>query len=424
MGFCIGGFSLFLALIALKAYKSIFNPTTFFCGLWSIICVFSQLKLFGFIGGSTYVYILIGIGVFCFALGSLYTMQRRRGVKVSFGSLKYGTDLHSSDAPNYKILWLMMLVVVGYTSIKLYRAMPYLLMNNSMGYVRLKYLEVGAGITINAADYFVNTFFITGFRLACEVIIINELIARREVNKFLVCLLILAIGMNVMLSGGRMILFDLATYALFSIKLNGFKRKWKLNLWQKLLLIVSALIVVYVVVFLTMDRQRDISVFQSIYGNFFGGVSLMTTIIENVVKDNWTWGTMFSYGVLSVLFLPLNVFLKIPYPHSFEIYADIVSPFYNVGATTMNAYTTCWTFFYTDFRIIGVVVFSLFFGVIAAKSFNRFREKRNAASICLYMIMLNIMLYSMIRWQLCNSSYLLALAIIPHLYKRNKEEQR
>lgn len=418
MGYLLGIICLFIAGVTWKTYKNLLNPVTFFYGLWGIICIFSQMRLYGFTGANICIYLLIGLGIFCFGVGCILTLNHRRYLrKYSFGH-KSIHHISRSKRPDFKLLWTLMLIVFLYTLTKLVLAIPFLLESNSIGYVRMIYLKVGAGITLNAADYYINSFIITGFRLACEVIIINELISRRKVSMKLVLLLLIIVCMNVLLSGGRMILLDLCTYFFFSIILNNFIRKVKPKFKHKCFIGILLIVVICSMIYLTLSRQSDVSFMQSIYGNFFGGVSLMNTLINDVLGNSWTFGTMFFYGILSIVFPVFNVILGIPYPSTFNTFDYLISPFYSVGKSVMNAYTTCWLYFYADFRILGIVCFSLFWGIIAANSYNKAIQKQTGANICIYMIMLNVMFYSFIRWQLCNASYLLALILIPTIYRK------
>lgn len=415
MGYIIGLLCLIIAYGVRVAYKNIHNPICIFALIWGIVCIFSQMKLYGFTGTDIYGYMVIGIGILSFSVGAILLLNKRR--TLSFVLFRHEKRV-ASEIVNTKLLWVLLIVVFLYTLSKFLLALPYIRMNNTLGYVRTIYLKVGAGITINALDYFINTFIITGFRLTCEIVLINEMISRRAVKKLMFVVLVLIIAMNVLLSGGRMILFDLVTYVIFSVLLNGFGTKFKLSWKQKVLFFVVGIVIVYAMIYITKDRQSNITVLESVYGNFVGGVSLYNTIINNVIGNNWTYGTMFTYAVLSVVWLPLNYIFKIPYPKTFETFDLLVSPFYDVGATTMNAYTTCWTFFYADFRIPGVIILSAVFGMIAANSYIRYETSRRAVNTCKYMLMLNVLVYSIIRWQLCNTSYLLVLIMISYVYKR------
>lgn len=420
MGYIVGLLCMSIAYYTYKLYKNVYNPVCFFCIIWCVVSILSQMKLFGFTGADTYSYILIGIGIISFSVGANALLHKRKSVSFMIKGYRARRTI---DRVNTKMLWIMLLIVLLYTCSKLFLALPYILMNNTLGYVRTIYLNVGGGITINALDYMINTFIITGLRLTCEIIIINESISGRKINKLMISILILIIVMNILLSGGRMILFDLCTFVFFAIQLNGFKVTFKLNSKQKagIYLIVGA--AVYAMIYITMDRQSNISVIESVYGNFIGGVSLFNTIINDVLGQKWTLGTMFAYAVLSLVWVPLNYLFKIPYPSTFDTYNLLVSPFYTVGKTTMNAYTTCWAFFYADFRIWGILIFSAVFGAIAANSYNRYIRTRSAVDTCKYMLVLNVLVYSIIRWQFCNSSYLLTLVLIPLVYKKNASKE-
>ncbi len=420
MGYIVGLLCMFIAYYTYKLYKNVYNPACFFSIIWCVVSILSQMKLFGFTGADTYCYILIGIGIISFSTGASALLNK--GKSISF-KIKGNRLKRTIDRVNTKMLWVMLIIVFVYTCSKFFLALPYILMDNTLGYVRTIYLNVGGGITANALDYLINTFIITGLRLTCEIIIINELISGRKINKFMVSILILIIVMNILLSGGRMILFDLCTYAFLAIQLNGFRMSFKLNNKQKAIIYLVGGAAVYAMIYITMDRQSNITVIESVYGNFIGGVSLFNTIVNDVLGQKWTWGTMFVYAVLSIVWVPLNYLFKIPYPKTFETYSLLVSPFYTVGKTTMNAYTTCWAFFYADFRILGIIILSAIFGIIAANSYNKYIRTRSAVDTCKYLLVLNVLVYSIIRWQFCNSSYLLALILIPLVYKRDASKE-
>lgn len=421
MGYIIGLGSLLLGGVGYLIYKNILNPVSFFLFLWGPVCILSQLKLFEFTGASDYAYFLIGIGIISYSVGGFLLLKAKKPLRFRIGGLSTQSNVIKREKVflNRKLLWIMMFLVFIYTIYKLKLALPFILENNTLGYVRAIYLRVGAGITINAFDYLINTFLIAGMRITCEIVIINEVISRRKIHPVLIIMLGLVIIMNVLLTGGRMILLDLCLFIFFGIKLNDFKTKYKLNFWQKIVVTILIIVLVYGLLYITKDRQSSNSIMESIYGNFIGGVSLFSTVVNEVLKNKWTYGVMFFYGILSLVWAPLNYFFNLPYPKGFETFNTLVSPFYSVGGTTMNAYITCWAFFYSDYGILGIIIFSMIFGLLMGDYYNKFREIHSPEYICKYMLMLNIIFYTIIRWQLSSSSYLLAIFLLSIIYKKS-----
>ncbi len=72
-----------------------------------------------------------------------------------------------------------------------------------------------------------------------------------------------------------------------------------------------------------------------------------------------------------------------------------------------NAYVSCFFYFYLDFGIIGVMLGSFVFGKISSIFYNLLIKNKSLLSILIYMIILQCIIDSFIRWQLGTFTLLL-----------------
>lgn len=422
MGYITALICLLFAYIGYKKFNNILNPLSFLNLVWAVVLPLSELKLFGMNGASVYVYILILLGIISFSIGCISLLQSNKRIVFAFGKIDNNRKRTENEIPNRVILWIIILFPLIYGYIKFLRALPFLLLGNGMGYVRINYWTVGGAITTSALDYFIDSFFVKGCRMTAEIILINEFARKRKINKAQILCVLATIGLEILTTGGRMVLFDLCTYFVFSLAINGYKSNKRLGHKQKFFIAIIILVAVYIMLYLTMDRQSNNTVLESLYTNFVGGVSLFNTIVESVLRGRHTWGVMFLYGILSVLYTLLNGFFGLSMPQSFSLLNELITPFYQVGSNlTMNAYTTCFLYFYADFGIIGVIIEALIMGLIVGNGFSNIRKNKAPSNVCIYMILLNVLLYTAIRWQLANSAYVLALFLIVIIYEKPKK---
>lgn len=85
---------------------------------------------------------------------------------------------------------------------------------------------------------------------------------------------------------------------------------------------------------------------------------------------------------------------------------------------TANAYVSMFWFFYLDARLFGIIIGSFLLGYISCRIYKRFQKYENEACFTSYCIMLNIIIFSLVRMQLTNVSFALGILYMLLLYRK------
>ena len=106
---------------------------------------------------------------------------------------------------------------------------------------------------------------------------------------------------------------------------------------------------------------------------------------------------------------------------AYELIASTDSTWLRItsSGTTANAYVSCFWFFYADARMLGVVVLSCLYGFIAGQLYYRSIKYRNPIYIVLYLLVIQSIFFSFIRFPFGKAYYFLAMLIIRFLFFRH-----
>lgn len=78
-----------------------------------------------------------------------------------------------------------------------------------------------------------------------------------------------------------------------------------------------------------------------------------------------------------------------------------VSTFYEVGTNKMlNGYPTMYYYFYRDFGILGIIIFTAFLALISIKLYKRVKRNPSFVNQILYVNLMLILLFGILRWEL------------------------
>lgn len=406
---------LLLAYVGMHNNKNRHNPMFIFNLEWGLILGLALFNTSGFNTISEYTAFIILLGVIGFNLG-IFCSSNIMGNKYSYNSIKIERFIQMPA--NRLIVEAIFIFPTIYLATKMMKVLPMLKAGLSYGYIRVQYWTTKTIVT-GGFDYFLNNTVCK----ACELVLVTYLLLEIFQKKLKIRHLLLAIctiALEVFIAGGRMILLEtiFAIAIIFSISGISYNIPKNFRKRIKKFLYVMILISILGIVFMTGDRQSDMSVIGAAVSNFTLCLPLMDYLIDIVhITGNMTYGFVFFRGIFELICTftgPLGIF---EFPTIINQLDKYTNPFYPIGdSQTANAYTSMFFDFYLDFRLLGVIVGALIFGFIAQRMYLKMRKYPSDKNIIMYIIFAKAILYSFFQWRFMMGSYVLAIIITVLMY--------
>lgn len=391
------------------------NPMFLFNIEWSLILGLALFNTLGFNIISEYTAFIILLGVIGFNLGILC------GTKLIGNAYDYNVidpERFIQMPANRLIVEVIFIFPPIYLATKMMKVLPMLQSGLSYGYIRVQYWTTKTIVT-SGFDYFLNNTVCK----ACELVLVTYLlleIFQRRVKIHHLLLAICTITLEVFIAGDRMVLLEtiFAIALIFSISGISYDIPEIFRRRIKKILYVIILLAIFGIVFMTGDRQSEMSVTGAILSNFTLCLPLMDHLIDIVhTTGDMTYGFVFFRGIFEIICTftgPLGIF---NFPTILSQLDKYTNPFYPISnSQTANAYTSMFFDFYLDFGLLGVVMESLIFGFIIQRIYLRMRKYPSDKNIIMYIIFAKAILYSFFQWKFMMGSYVLAVIITVFMY--------
>lgn len=396
---CIG-----LCTMSFLKDKRIYSPTVTLFGLFAAISIAASMQLFDFYPIKDDVYIMLIIGVLCFAIGSLVGRRVRIGSSMLSNSSNY-------TYVNVRIYKIMMVITLALSVWYSYGAINLLLQGNSLTYIYQLHTNNGIGDTENllAHSYLSNllsVYILTPFSYLLIPLSV-ALYFKQKSFKYL-ALGIILMGFRIVYHGGRAIAFFTIGYiVLFTLASQKNKKInrpeggntiasliKRLQKQKKMIYLVMFLCLILVVI---MTMNRDIEFWESIYIYFAGCLGNWSQRLEQIYAYEHTNGLLSFRGFFYPISSALDI-VGIRWPF-FEYVDQIFTDFqYAVPVApriNMNAFVTMFCFFYIDFDWFGIVFLSFIYGYVSRVLYANFERKTDVRSMTIYAIWyINVIVYS------------------------------
>jgi len=422
---------LILDIFLLALYKKLYNPAVLFTSFWIAILAAGHFRLLGEDKTSNFTYIVIFIGVFCFAVGGLMAKKKMRILN----------DLHKNSAEKNrqmtytlrsKFVYLILGFAVLYSTYNLINLLPLLLNGYSIGDIRQMYLTMGSSDAINSSpfSYFVQNVVFQTCQTSCIIIGCTEYFLNKKV-KWLVGALYTVLIAGLMY-GSRIIFVDLLLYVTIGmIILNeSSDQARKLTQKQKRMIYIGILGAIGLLVYITTIRQGKGSLWMALYSDYTCSIRLLDISIEKAVRNgDITWGVLGIAGLIEPITAILGSSLfggLIPTPKAFMILAQYTNEFIDIGSGQMNnAYVSAFFYFFLDGRIPGVILGGVICGYMATLIYNRISSQKYAAvDLAWFLLIISMIFKSMIRFQFSIPSCAWSVILIYMAYRPVKYSEK
>lgn len=389
--------------------KNWFTPLIFWCAIWLLSTFFVWLNPFGMIEISEKAILIMNLGIFSFVIGTYNVTGRRFTVRIAGKKAK----LWDAGSFNPLISYGLLLVTSLFNFVLTIAALN--MLRGGMEYSRIRdvlfgYDDIGTSFF---ASSFMSTFYswivAPGMSVLLIVLLLN--LFNKQLPQIFNIFTLLDLTMYIFSSSGRMLLFHAVVFLYFIYKYYNFEipRRYKRKLVYGIIIGILFLLII------TFYRTKDDAAVPSLYSYFSIDYPLFSYWINYVdTQGKFYYGNAFFRGILEGMNFVLGKFgLSTPYFWEMqEVFNLVQNKWIQVFPNNWyNAYVSCFFYFYLDFGAIGVFIGSYFFGKISSALYNVLRRKNTLRSLVVYMVMIQFIVDSFIRWRLGTFSGVVTLIL-------------
>ncbi|MDQ0196272.1 O-antigen polymerase [Paenibacillus wynnii] len=415
-------FALVLCAMLYGYFKehNIYNPLFLFCGFIGFISLLASFQFYGMNKTSDKAYFVIILGILGYICGIGF-------YKIVFGRLKTSISdvVIEHNRINTKLLFVAVLSMTIFSAYRFANILPLLLQGYALDYIRLVYFGVEFdGIGISHITAVIEMFLNLPLLYAIIAIIVIDLISgkEREIGNFTLTLVIIWISLATIVSGGRATIYIVAVELFFAALI--LKRNLKLSKGTKTSIILIIICAIVFMFLMTSNRATngEYDILYSLYTYFSGSMPHMSYRLDTIDFSNqYTYGMTFFSGLLRPLML-IYKWISGSFPDVYQMTLDIgvqLQTAVDIGTgKSFNAFVPSFFYFYFEYGYIGVVFDSIIYGVVCQYFYIKMKLKMSKRNIALYLLIIQGMLTSMIRYPFILVYYTFAFFIIIMFYKK------
>lgn len=425
----------------IQSNKNTTSPIVFINLLFFMITLGVVLHPYELKSDNDTAFSILLLGMFMLNVGYLLPGKHIIGLKSHSSKVDNTIQATSGNVVRTLVLYGMMGVIIFFSISYIIETIALLAKGYSLDMIRLFYfggsdmLESTTGIRRSALLEYGTTYIYVPCQyifIGLSAILIGNDKGYFSVKKkrLIVLLTLVNLGVSMLTNGGRGILYQFLIVVTFSYiqrnKDQSIKERKSNRLRRNVLIIIAIIILIWIANIATKNRHvggEQTSILESVYYYFCGCIPNMQIKIEKFGNSEYTLGLVPICGLVRPFFTFIRMIFKIPIPHGFDIIdgylIDASTTDFIGGGHKYNAFVTMFYFFYRDFGILGVAFDSLIVGAAFALIYNRTRYRSDLKSYLVYMILIEGISLSFVRYQIMSVGYALAFLYPFLLFKRN-----
>lgn len=419
---------LIVVLLFLFMSKNIAHPIVLFLGIW-LACLFcASLRLYNMKEFSDKGVILILTGLTAFCVGCFISMSRRnfrirppKSFSVPVPEITFNVSWHA--------VYILLFASLAGILILDILALKALKKGVSYSYIRNMYYGYGSAPKLIKSTFlstYINWISVPALYALIPVAMINlfetKNIFRRKKHLLFSIVVFLSAFMYIFGSAGRFMLIFLVVQmaTVFQVYHKKLSAKFK----KRIFILISAVIVIFFLISSIRASGASGKKVNTFYAYLSIPVYLLDYWTEKVENAPHLYGGAFLYGILTFLnYFTSKVGFHIPlYEKSYNMIQVTQNGWVEIFPHEWyNAYVSMFYYFYIDFGITGVVIGCMFFGYLCHEIYHIAFIKKNKNALLFYLIMIQCIVCSIVRWQLGTITLVLTLFfewfIIPKKYR-------
>lgn len=430
MGYYFSIISLILGLICWRKSQRFLNPGTVFCFLWTMILFLSSLSLYELNSCSDITYVRIMYGVVSFTIGFLldYTFLKTKTIKVVSRKTNNLASNYEYE-PRYKFLYIILVYMIIEGILRAGNSFTSLINGGDLQSLRMMAGEINQerrGTWGNVIDNLITAPIEIVIYPICAYNLLN---GKQSCFSFMT-LIVLILG--IIRSGGRanLIYFIICICVVyfFSKKKNKMDPKAiknKVRQSRKFRIVVFILLFAFIIISMSRSGQKLI---KDMYLYFAMEPTMFEQWNERIdLKGLYGYGEASLNGFTFHILYIIKNFLGIDYPsHWYDIYNIILkidSDWVSItnNGLPANAYVSIFWYFYLDAREIGIILFSMIYGIFCSKYFRKVQHDFSMKNICIYSLVMFGVFDSYVRMRFAIANYAAGFIILNYFIFKKRE---
>lgn len=425
MGYLAIFFCIIIFIYTYARYKYFYHPVVFFTGLWSVILVLANMKLFGIYTASEKTYTIILLGCISFVIGNYIGEKYKITIGKSSQKQKKIFLEHKLRGKYIKdLVKILCFVTIAVYTIKIIQIIPLYLSGKTLQDIRAIYASNSINFGLGGPLFSILSSYVASpFALAIIPISAIEAFTPSRKRYFLVFICIYLQICNILIEAGRArIVHWLLIYILVYLIVVPYEKRRKISIKSKMRIIIAIAFCIIIVGVLTRMRGVNDQI-KGIYIYIAGCVpffNLQKDMLD--CSDFYAYGFASLFGITTIIHWIFSVFgINFIF---LEKVAELASrqDYYFIGdGINFNAFVTTFYHFYIDGRIFGVVLGMALYGYFCGKLYKNVCKRSSARDICVFSLVIIGLMMTMVRFWMVTTTYVLAVVYIYIIYFRIKK---
>lgn len=401
----------FLFAVEKKGYRNIGNPAIIFTSLWLLVLFLDSKNLYGLRKIDENIANMIVLGTSFFVIGSLVAKIFDNKKFVVFSEKKLSTTIIENHL-RYRLLYILLIICIIYFFIDGISSLIKLINGVSLDSIRA---SVQSETSSNFLDNILKNFVIWPSSYMLEAVAISDYLFGQKDKKLFLGTIFLVI-LRLLSDAGRTPIMDIAIYLFIGMLY--LPIEFKKGILNKIKLYRYWVLGIVLLVVSTLSRTSS-TVWRQLY--FYFGMSPVLFLHWKQQVDIINLNT-YGLAALNGVFFPIVYIIKniffLDYPvlfkKAYDVIADTNSNWQVIaqGGIRANAYVSIFWYFYTDFRVYGIMIGSALYGFFTRRVYSRMVKNINVFSMSLYLLLYQGVFYSFIRFPFSKAYYFLAIIYI------------
>lgn len=400
--------------------KDWISPNVFMSIIWLISTLFIWWNPYEVMKISDKSIMILFLGLMSFFIGNYRFFK----VTIKFSNKKI-LNIKKRNSFNKITCYIMLFITLCFNLIMLIKILG--LLKSGVDYSNIRDILFGYGEnSVLFSSSFISTFYdwiiVPAISILLIILILNIFI--KQLPMLFNILTCIDIIIYVFATSGRLLMMHAMFLLFFCYKFFNISIPKKI---KKRVIIIGITIITLLLV-MTHFRTKESNTVPTIYSYFSIDIPLLSYWIDYAdVNSIMSYGNAFFRGILEgVNFLLGKVGMYTPqFWETQAVFNLIQNRWIEVfPGNWYNAYVSCFYYFYLDFGVIGVILESFIFGKITCFIYNTLKKYKSLLSIIIYMIIIQIIVDSFMRWQLGTLTYIIIIFLGMISIKLDKEERK
>lgn len=416
---------LLLLMFAYFSYKekNIYNPISILTGLWSLVFLFSALRLYGMIEYNNRSVVILFIGIVCIILGFLLTKKI-----FSLKQDKINKKIEKKHDYKYNIVLIRAILIVSVIFLIPFVIYVVDVLKNGVPYnnIRTLYYSYGGISLIKSKQLFtIFDWYVNGIMLIMPAILIS-MVFNKQKDNFSIVLMIIFIILEVFVTSGRLqillVFFEIVLMILIK-KVNIMKLSKRIKM---VVLVGAAAFCIFIGAFSILRNNNKNSI-----TNFYSYPAIVVPYFSKMVEyidDNniMTKGYATFYGPYLLVQKSIKLITGKTLSNSKFLHDIINYPqnkwvrIFDKSSDSYNAFSSMFYPFYLDFGVRGVIIFSALYGLLLGSVYFCYQKSKNEKLLIIYLLFSVGLVTSFIKWQFSSPVVWVCLVLVNILVSRKK----